>query len=58
MSAIEKINSSGLSAEEKDALKVLILNNLEIKSQIVEDDQITDNLLRIYLNNNLNGKYY
>eukprot|EP01039_Chlorochromonas_danica_P011190 gene11190-12478_t len=49
MSAIQKINNSGLSCEEKIKLKVLIGNNVEIKTQIMEDDQVTDALLRNYL---------
>ena len=46
MSAIYKINSSGLSPEEKNDLKALIGSNIEIKNQIIEDDQINDSLLR------------
>jgi len=49
MSAIQKINNSGLSSEEKDNLKALIGINVEIKNQIFEDDQVTDTLLRKYL---------
>jgi hypothetical protein len=52
MSAIQKINNSGLSCEEKIKLKVLIGNNVEIKTQIMEDDQVTDALLRKYLQGN------
>ena len=53
MSAIQKINNSGLSLEEKDNLKALIGINVEIKNQIIEDDQVTDNLLRKYLRGNI-----
>ncbi len=49
MSAIQKINNSGLSSEEKDNLKVLIWVNVEIKNQIIENDQVTDTLFRKYL---------
>ena len=53
MSAIQKINNSGLSSEEKDNLKALIGINVEIKNQIIEDDQVTDTtLLRKYLQGN------
>ncbi len=52
MSAIQKINNSGLSSEEKDNLKALIGFDVEIKNQIIEDDQVTDTLLRKYLQGN------
>ncbi len=49
MSAIYKINASGLLPEEKNDLKALIGSNSEIKNQIMEDDEINDALLRKYL---------
>eukprot|EP01031_Cornospumella_fuschlensis_P034644 gene34644-41951_t len=50
MSAIEKVNCSGLSKDEKRALKALMTNKLSIRDQIAEDSAVDDDLLRAYLN--------
>ena len=50
MSAIEKVNSSGLSADEKKALKALMGHKPSIRDQIAEDSAVDDDLLRAYLN--------
>ena len=39
-------------SEEKENLKALIGINVEIKNQIIEDYQVTDTLLRKYLQGN------
>ena len=49
MSAIEKVNSSGLSADEKKALKALMGHKPSIRDQIAEDSAVDDDLLRAYL---------
>jgi hypothetical protein len=50
MSAIEKINNSGLNTEEKEILKASIVGlNNEIKNQIIQNNQVTDTLLRKYI---------
>ena len=49
MSAIEKVNCSGLSVVEKRALKALMGHKPSISDQIVEDSAVDDDLLRAYL---------
>ena len=49
MSAFEKVNMSGLSAEEKKALKALMDHKPTIGELIAEDSTVDDNLLRAYL---------
>ena len=56
MSAIEKVNSSGLSADEKKALKALMGHKPTIRDQIAEDSAVDDDLLRAYLNGPAVGK--
>ena len=50
MSAIKKVNCSGLSVDEKRALKALIGHKTSIRDQIAEDSAVDDGLLRAYLN--------
>jgi hypothetical protein len=50
MSAIEKVNCSGLSVDEKRALKALMCHKPSIRDQIAEDSAVDDGLLRAYLN--------
>jgi len=50
MSAISKVNSSGLSLDEKNSLKLIMQKNLVLRDQIAEDDSVDDVLLRVYLN--------
>ena len=49
MSALSKINASGLSLEEKEHLKLLVALKPHIGRQITDDDQVTDSLLRKYM---------
>ena len=49
MSAIYKINNSGLNVDERRRLKKLIAEKPNISKQIEEDDQLDDDLLRDYL---------
>lgn len=49
MSAIEKVNNSGLSVDEKNALKTLMAYNPAIRGQIEEDSTVNDGLLLSYL---------
>lgn len=56
MSAFGKVNMSGLSAEEKKALKALIDQKPTIGELIAEDSTVDDDLLRAYLSGS--GKKY
>jgi hypothetical protein len=49
MSAIENVNNSGLSTDEKKALKALMGHKPSIRDQIAEDSAVDDGLLRLYL---------
>ena len=48
-SAIEKINVSGLNLIDKNKLKALLVIHPNLRTQIQEDDQCNDDLMREYL---------
>ena len=48
-SAIEKINVSGLDLNDKNKLKALLVIHPNLRTQIQEDDQCNDDLMREYL---------
>lgn len=49
LSAMHKINVSGLNIDEKKQLKAIVLKKSNLRRQIEEDDQCGDDLMREYL---------